>query len=89
MKRFLFLPAMVLLFLLLLTGCQTITSFLPPQPCKPAADLPAEKHLARVPEVETSNQAFFDLLLQERKTHAQDDQDYNSLYAQCVAPHAP
>jgi hypothetical protein len=75
----------VLVLALLLGGCQTVTSFLPPQRCKPAVDLPAEKHLAKVPEVETGNQAFYDLLLQERRVHAQDDQDYNSLYSQCVA----
>lgn len=75
----------VLVLALLLGGCQTLTSFLPPQPCKPAVDLPAEKHLAKVPEVDTANDAFYTLFLYERKEHAVDDQDYNSLYSQCVS----
>lgn len=75
---------MLLLFVLLLTGCQTITRFLPPQPCKPAADLPAEKSVAKLPEVDTPNDAFYGLFVVERASHKKDDQDYNSLYAQCV-----
>lgn len=84
MTRVLFWTAMIVLLALLLTGCHTITSFLPPQPCKPAVDLPAEKHLAKLPEVDTPNDVFYGLLLTERSVHAKDDQDYNSLYSSCV-----
>jgi hypothetical protein len=76
--------ALIALVFLLVTGCQTLTSFLPPQPCQVSPDLPVEKHLVALPEVETGNQTLFGQFLTERKVHAQDDQDYNSLYKTCV-----
>lgn len=79
-----FVETMALATLLALGGCQTLTSFLPPQPCIVSADLPTEKHVAALPEVETGNQTLFGQFLAERKVHAQDDQDYNSLYKTCV-----
>ena len=88
MKRFLFRFLPLLYLAAALCGCGTIGSWaarqLPPQPCMPSADLPATKHVAMLPEVDTSNDKFFDLFLHERATHAKDDQDYNSLYATCV-----
>lgn len=65
-------------------GCQTITHFLPPQPCIVSADLPTEKHVAPLPEVETGNQTLYGQFLAERKVHAKDDEDYTSLYKTCV-----
>jgi hypothetical protein len=76
-------------FIFVVFGCTTIRDLvLPPQPCKPAVDLPVHKQVAPLPEVDTSNDAFFNLFLHERATHAKDDQDYNSLYDTCVGPPA-
>lgn len=53
--------------------------------CHPAQDLPTHKAVSPVPEADTKMDDLFALLATERKQHAQDDRDYNSLYRQCVA----
>jgi hypothetical protein len=71
-----------------LAGCGTLRDLvlppLPPQACKPAADLPPVKTITPFPEREVPNEEFYVLALQERKDHAKDVQDYNSLYKTCV-----
>jgi hypothetical protein len=52
--------------------------------CHPAQDLPAHKVVAPVPETATAMDDLYALLAAERKTHAADDRDYNSLFAACV-----
>lgn len=52
--------------------------------CHPSQDLVAHKTMKKVPEAETSLEDLWGLLASERKDHAQDDRDYNSLYDQCV-----
>lgn len=52
--------------------------------CIPASDLPDHKVMKKVPEVPTDQTGLFNLLLDERASHAKDDQDYNSLYKACV-----
>lgn len=79
-----FIETVALATLLALGGCQTITSFLPPQPCIVSPDLPAVKHVDLLPVVETGNQTLYSQFLAERKVHAKDDDDYNSLYKTCV-----
>lgn len=74
----------VLLFVL--TGC---ASTLPVAvsgngSCHPAADLPVKKVMKRVPETTTLMEDLWALLAAERKAHADDIRDYNSLYTTCV-----
>jgi hypothetical protein len=61
--------------------------------CHPSQDLPAHKVMKKVPEVVTPLEDLWALLGLERKDHAGDIRDYNSLYDQCVdkgpAPAAP
>ena len=57
--------------------------------CHPASDLPAHKTMKKVPEADTTLDALFALLLGERKDHAKDVQDYNSLYDTCVNGNTP
>jgi len=59
--------------------------------CHPSQDLPAKKTMNKVPEQDTAAEDLWGLFLQERKDHAADQRDYNSLYDQCVAnvPTAP
>jgi hypothetical protein len=57
--------------------------------CHPSADLPAHKELSKVPVADTAIDTLFDLLGMERKDHAADDRDYNSLYDQCVDKGVP
>ncbi|MBI1313676.1 hypothetical protein GC176_20480 [bacterium] len=72
-----------------LAGCATTP---PPVPvvvtgnghCQPAADLPAHKTMKKVPEVETFMENLYAMFLGERKDHAKDIADYNSLYDTCV-----
>lgn len=52
--------------------------------CRPPSDLPPKKTMKKVPAVEATIQKLYDLLLGERKDHAKDVQDYNSLYEICV-----
>jgi hypothetical protein len=52
--------------------------------CHPAQDLPAHKAVAPVPETATAMDDLYALLASERKQHAADDRDYNSLYSTCV-----
>lgn len=52
--------------------------------CKPAQDLPSHKKVLPVPEVDTAAEDVWVLLATERKQHAADDRDYNSLYDTCV-----
>ena len=52
--------------------------------CHPAQDLPAHKAVTPVPEVPTAMDDLYGLLAAERKSHAADDRDYNSLYTACV-----
>jgi hypothetical protein len=58
------------------------------QACHPAQDLPAEKSMKKVPEKATAMEDLYALFAQERSAHAQDDRDYNALWAQCVGPAA-
>lgn len=82
------LSALAIGIALLLTACVNA----PPPPivvsgngkCHPSADLPAHKELKKVPVIDTAIDTLFDLLGMERKDHAADDRDYNSLYDQCV-----
>jgi hypothetical protein len=79
---------LITLLATLSAGCAStpIITTLPPALCKPATDLPAHKNITKLPEVETPNDQFYSLFLQERAQHAKDAQDYNSLYATCVDP---
>lgn len=52
--------------------------------CHPSQDLPTKKTMKKVPEVVTPLQDLFNLFASERKDHATDVRDYNSLYEQCV-----
>jgi hypothetical protein len=52
--------------------------------CIPASDLPDHKAMKKVPEVDTGATGLYDLLLDERSSHAKDIQDYNSLHKACV-----
>jgi hypothetical protein len=52
--------------------------------CHPSQDLPAHKAVKLLPELDTRMDDLFGFLAAERKDHAADDRDYNSLYAQCV-----
>lgn len=70
-----------------LTGCAT-----PAVPtsgnhqCHPSADLPAHKTMKKLPETDQQFADLFSLFAEERRQHAQDDRDYNSLHDQCVDP---
>lgn len=58
--------------------------------CHPSQALPSHKAVAPVNEGLTWDiLALFHALVDERKTHADDDRDYNTLYGECVAPAAP
>lgn len=52
--------------------------------CRPSDDLPAHKSVPKAPEADTPWDAFYNMVVDWRKAWAQDDRDYNSLYAQCV-----
>ena len=73
----------------LLYGC---AGSVPPPPvivsgnghCHPSQDLTAPKTMSKVPEQDTAAEDLWGLFLQERKAHAADQRDYNSLYSQCV-----
>ena len=71
---------------LMLTGCAST----PPVAisgngnCHPAADLPAHKVMKKVPEQATLLEDLWGLFASERKDHAADIRDYNSLYDTCV-----
>ena len=52
--------------------------------CQPSQDLPAEKVIQKLPEQATLFEEFYHLFARERKDHAKDVEDYNSLYSQCV-----
>ena len=52
--------------------------------CLPSQDLPATKTIKKVPEADTQLEDLWALLAQERKDHATDIRDYNSLFNQCV-----
>ncbi len=52
--------------------------------CHPAQDLPAHKAVALLPEKQVGMDDLFGYLAAERKQHAADDRDYNSLYSICV-----
>lgn len=83
MKRLAF-PALLALALSV-GGCATpaITTH-----CTPSSDLPARKEMKKVPETATGIEHLYDLLVDERRDHAADIRDYNSLYSQCVSPSA-
>ena len=78
------LVALLIAVVVATSACSTIQSFLPPQPCIVSSDLPVSKSVKPVPEVATTNDEFYLLFAHERAEHAKDDQDYNSLYSQCV-----
>lgn len=89
-RRFVFRTLPLALAVLSLCGCATVP---PPAPpivvagnghCHPASDLPAHKTLQALPEVETFMDDLFGLFLKDRKAHADDIADYNSLYETCV-----
>lgn len=65
---------------LLISGCTTTVIMA----CTPSSDLPAVKVMKKTPEAVTSIEGLFGVLVDERKDHAADVRDYNSLYAQCV-----
>lgn len=75
-----------LIMALALAGCATS----PPQlvsgngSCHPSVDLPAHKTMKKVPEQDVLLEDLWALLLGERKDHAKDIDDYNSLYSECV-----
>jgi hypothetical protein len=52
--------------------------------CHPSSDLPSVKQIQKIPEADTSIEALYGLLAQERKAHGTDVRDYNSLYKECV-----
>jgi hypothetical protein len=52
--------------------------------CIPASDLPDHKVMKKVPSAPANATELYNLLLDERASHAKDDQDYNSLYKACV-----
>ena len=52
--------------------------------CTPASDLPAVKHMKKVPVVDTFMDDLGTLLFGERRDHKKDIDDYNSLYQTCV-----
>lgn len=52
--------------------------------CHPASDLPSHLTMQKVPEVDTGATQLYDLLLDERASHAKDQQRYNSLFGACV-----
>lgn len=58
--------------------------------CHPSQALPSHKAVAPVDESQDwSLLTMFHALVDERKNHADDDRDYNTLYGECVAPAAP
>ncbi len=57
--------------------------------CHPSQDLPAHKAVKKLPETVTGMDELFGLFAAERKDHAADDRDYNSLYSQCVGTLPP
>lgn len=81
MRRF------ILIGLLLLAGCSTPTPVVISGngQCHPSQDLPSHKDMKKVPEANISLEDFFGLFANERKDHASDIRDYNSLFDQCVA----
>ena len=52
--------------------------------CHPSSDLPAHKAVAAIPTTPTDLLGTYDLLVTERTAHVTDDNDYNSLYTECV-----
>lgn len=54
--------------------------------CHPDAALPARKTMKRVPQTDTYMDQVYGLLLDERRDHKADIDDYNSLYGQCAGP---
>lgn len=52
--------------------------------CHPSQDLPTKKTMQKVPEADTQLEDFWALFAKERKDHAVDQRDYNSLFQQCV-----
>lgn len=70
---------------LVLSGCASVPLVVSGNgSCHPSADLPSHKALKKVPEETTLLEDLWGLLLNERKDHARDVRDYNSLYDQCV-----
>lgn len=77
----------VILTCLLLTGCAATgpsSTIGGNGSCHPSQDLPAKKTMQKVPEADTQLEDFWALFAKERKDHAVDIKDYNSLYSQCV-----
>lgn len=53
--------------------------------CHPSQTLPAHKAVAPLNEgLAYDLLTVFNALVDERKTHAADDRDYNTLYGECV-----
>lgn len=78
---------------LLLAGCATTP---PPAVqitgngfCHPSTDLPAHKSVAPVAEQDMTVDQVVEAWIAERKQHATDDRDYNSLFSECVSPSLP
>lgn len=58
--------------------------------CHPSQALPSHKAVAPVDESQPWDiLRVFRALVDERKSHADDDRDYNTLYRECVAPATP
>lgn len=81
--------AFVFTLVFFLSGCGTTAVVVPVEGnhhCHPSSDLPAHKSLKPVPEIDQQLGDFFSLFSDERRQHAADDRDYNSLHDQCVDP---
>lgn len=73
----------------LLAGCAGVT---PPvqvpvvgnHECIPASDLPAHMVMKKVPTTEAGVNELYNMLLDERASHAKDQESYNSLHGACV-----
>lgn len=80
--------AAAFVFTLVLTGCAAPQVSIPGATgnglCHPSQDLPAHKTIKKVPEQNTLLEDLYALFASERKDHATDVRDYNSLYSQCV-----
>lgn len=76
-------PPYIAVFMLFLSACSTTPEVVLDR-CSPPPDLPAEKHMALLPEDPVLFEDFYRMFAEERARHAQDIEEYNSLYALCV-----
>lgn len=87
-----YLKPVCLCLLLAIGGCADVPTVVPVHEngfCHPSQDLPAHKTMKKVPEQTTLLEDLYGLLALERKDHAGDIRDYNSLYEQCVGKIKP